>query len=250
MIQKNIDIQNKYKKNLSTIIEMPQSKIKDFLILSHCFTCNKAYKLYKNLSRTLVEYGYGVARYDVMGLGHSKGDFSHTSFSTNVEDLISVYDYISKNYKKPSFLFGHSLGGLVSIKAANSLDSIKGLAIVGSPYNFDNLIRLFSNYEDELKEKGNVIVNLSGRNINIGLDYLNDLRRQNIYEIIKNFDRSIIILHSDSDEIVAYDHGLKLFNSIKSDKSFITLKGVDHLVTKKEDSRYIGQILSTWMENL
>ena len=202
MMQKNINIKNKYNKNLSTIIEMPKTQIKDFIIISHCFTCNKLYKLYKNLSKTLVENGYGVVRYDVMGLGHSKGDFSDTSFSTNVEDLISIHDYISENYKEPSYLFGHSLGALVSIRAANSLDSIKCVASVGSPYNFDNLIRVFSNYEDKLKDKDSLIVNLAGRDIGIGLDYLNDLKKQNIDEIIKDFNRSIIIFHSDSDKIV------------------------------------------------
>lgn len=249
MIQENVNIQNKYNKNLSTIIEMPKNNIKEFIIISHCFTCSKLYKFYNNISKTLVENGYGVVRYDVMGLGESEGDFSHTSFSTNVEDLISVYDYISKHYKKPSYLVGHSLGSLVSIKAANILDSIVGVATIGSPSNFDNLIRLFSSYEDELKKKDNMVVNLAGRSINIGLDYLEDIRDESIDETLKIFNRSIIIFHSNSDRTVAYDHGLKLFNSIDADKSFVTLKNVDHLVSNKKDSQYIGNILYTWMEN-
>lgn len=250
MVQENVNIKNKYNKNLSTIIEMPKSNIKDFIIISHCFTCSKLYKLYNSLSKFLVEKGYGVVRYDVMGLGDSEGDFSQTSFTTNVEDLISVYNYISENYKKPSFLFGHSLGSLVSIKAANLIDSIVGVAIVGSPSNFDNLIRLFSIYEDQLKEKDNMVVNLSGRDINIGLNYLKDIRDESVDEIFKDFNRSIIIFHSNSDKTVSYDHGLNLFNSIHSEKSFITLKDVDHLVSNKEDSTYIGDILWTWLEGL
>lgn len=249
MIQKNVNIKNKYNINLSAIIEIPEGQIKDFIVISHCFTCSKLYKLYKNLSKALVENAYGVCRYDVMGLGSSKGNFSHTSFSTNVEDLISVYDYISENYKTPSYLLGHSLGALVSIKAANSLTSVKGVSTVGSPYNFNNLIKFFSNYENELKKNNNIIVDLSGRSINIGLDYLNDLRKQNIEESIKNFNQSIIIFHSDTDKIVPYKQGLKLFNSINSNKNFISLKGVDHLVNNKEDAEYIAKILYNWMEN-
>lgn len=248
-MQENIVIKNKYNKNLSATIEMPEENIKDFIIISHCFTCSKLYKLYNNISKTLVKMGYGVVRYDVMGLGDSEGDFSDTSFSTNVEDLITVYDYISENYKKTRYLFGHSLGGLVSIKAANILDSIIGVVTVGSPFNFDNLIRIFSNYEDELKENYNIVVNLSGRNINIGLDYLKDLKGESTKDIIKDFNKSIIIFHSNSDRVVPYDHGLKLFNSINSDKNFITLNNVDHLVGNKVDSIYIGDILYTWLEN-
>lgn len=249
MLRKDIEIKNKYNKNLSVIIEIPKNNIKDFVIITHCFTCSKLYKLYNNISKVLVENAYGVVRYDVMGLGNSEGDFSESTFTTNVEDLISVYDYISKNYKAPTYLFGHSLGGLVSIKAANLLDSIAGVVTVGSPSNFNNLIKLFSSYEEQLREKDNIIVNLAGRNINIGLDYLKDLKRENIHNIIKDFKKSIIIFHSNSDRIVAYTEGLSLFNSINSEKSFITLKAVDHLVNKSEDSQYIGDILCTWMEN-
>ena len=249
MLQKNIVIKNKYNKNLSAIIEMPKEGVKDFIIISHCFTCSKLYKLYNNISKVLVEKGYGLVRYDAMGLGDSEGDFGDTSFSTNVEDLMTIYDYISQNYKKPGFLIGHSLGSLVSIKAANLLESIKGVATIGSPYNFNNLIKLFSTYEDELKEKDNIVVNLLGRDINFGLDYLKDLRNENAENIIKDFKKSIIIFHSKSDRTVAYDDGLKLFNLIDSEKSFITLKDVDHLVSNKEDSIYIGEILHTWLEN-
>ena len=69
-------------------------------------------------------------------------------------------------------------------------------------------------------------------------------------EIIESFNKSIIIFHSNSDRVVPYDEGLKLFNAINSEKSFITLKNVDHLAGNKEDSSYIGEILSTWLENL
>lgn len=245
-----VEVKNKYNKKLSAIIELPEGNVKDFIIISHCFTCSKIYKLYNSISKDFIEYGYGVVRYDVMGLGDSEGDFSNASFTTNVEDLIAIYDYVAKNYKKPSFLLGHSLGSLVSIKAANILDSIKGVATVGSPSNFDALISIFSIYEEQLLEKSAIKVNLAGRKLNIGLDYLEDLRLESVDKILNDFKKEIIIFHSNTDQTVSYDHGLELFNSINSNKSFITLKNVDHLVSNKEDSAYIGDILYTWLESI
>lgn len=249
-MQKRIMVKNKYDKNLSAIIEMPEENTKDFIIVSHCFTCSKIYKLYNNISNLLVSKGYGVIRYDAMGLGDSEGDFSKSSFTTNVEDLISIYDYVCKNYKNPAYLFGHSLGSLVSIKGANILESIKGVATVGGPYNFDILIGLLSQYEEELQADHKGSVKLGGRNINLGLDYLKDIRQESVEEIISNFNKEIIIFHSDKDKTVPYSHGLRLFNSINSDKSFISLKDVDHLVSQEKDARYIGEILHLWLENL
>ena len=249
LVQKRIKIKNKYHKNLSVIIETPEEEIKDFIVISHCFTCSKSYKLYNNISKILVARGYGVVRYDAMGLGDSEGDFGQTSFSTNVEDLIAVYDYISETYKKPRFLFGHSLGSLVSIKAANRLESVLGVATVGGPSDFSNMIKLFSKFEDDLKEKENIVVNLAGRDINMGLAYLEDVKAESSKEIIENFNKSIIIFHSDTDKTVSYDQGLSLFNSIKAEKSFITLKNADHLAGDEKDSRYIGELLYAWLEN-
>lgn len=243
-------IKNKYDKKLSLIIEAPKERIKDFIIISHCFTCSKSYKLYNNISKYLVEKGYGVVRYDAMGLGNSEGDFSSSSFSTNVEDLICVYDYIAGEYKEAKYLFGHSIGSLVSIKAASSLDSIRGIATVGSPSSFDNLDKLFSNYEEDLRENKTKEIKLAGRNIKLGLRYLEDLRNTDIKEVIKAFKKPIIIFQSDSDRTVPYSDGLNLFNLIGGDKSFITLKNVDHLAGDERDSKYIGEILCSWLENL
>ena len=248
-MKERVSIKNKYGKKLSAIIEGPEGDIKDFVIISHCFTCSKLYKLYNNISEFLAEMGYGVVRYDAMGLGDSEGDFSKTSFSTNVDDLISVHSYISEHYKSPAYLFGHSIGGLVSIKASNGLESIKGVVTVGSPYNFDNLINVFSNYESALKNQGSLEVKLGGRSINIGMEYLQDVRDENLEETIKKFNKSIIMFQSDTDMTVGYNDGLKLFNSIKSQKSFITLRNVDHLAGEKADSKYIGNILYSWLEN-
>lgn len=247
-MQEKVNIKNKYNKNLSLIIELPEGKVKDFIIISHCFTCSKLYKLYNSISNDLKAKGYGVARYDVMGLGASEGDFGQSSFSTNVDDLMSVYEYIAENYQKPKFLFGHSIGGLVSIKAANNLDSIKGVITVGSPYNFDNIINVLSRYESELIQNDNIDVNLLGRTINIGIDYLTDIRSESADEIVSNFNKEIIIFHSKTDQTVNYSQGLKLFEKIKSQKSFITLNNVDHLVSNKKDSTYISELLTVWLD--
>lgn len=248
-MQKKLSIKNKYNKKLSAIIEIPDNHINDILIISHCFTCSKIYKLYNNISKILVDKNYAVVRYDVMGLGESEGDFSESSFTTNVEDLLSVYDYISTHFKTPRYLFGHSLGSLVSIKAANILDSIIGVSTVGSPSSFNNLIKLFSYYEEELNKNDKTSVKLAGRNINIGLNFLEDLRNSNANEIIDTFDKSILIFHSDSDLTVSYKDGINLFNSINSEKSFITLKNADHLANDLKHSNYIAEMLSIWIDH-
>lgn len=248
-MQKKVFVKNEYNKNLSVIINLPEENLKDIVIVSHCFTCSKSYKLYNSISKTLTAKGYGVVRYDVMGLGNSAGDFSKTSFSTNVEDLVSIYNYMSKNYKQPRYLFGHSIGSLVSIKAANKLDAVIGVATVGGPSDFTNLLRLYSYHQEELIKNERITAKIGGRDIKIGIDYLEDMKKESISQIITNFNKSIIMFHSNTDQTVSYKDGLKLFNSLTAKKSFVTLDNVDHLVKNKKDSQYIGEILYLWLEN-
>lgn len=250
MVHKSLKIKNKYNKKLAAILDMPKENIKDYVIFNHCFTCSKDYKIYNNISKTLVNRGYATIRFDMMGLNNSEGDFSDGSFTTNVEDLISIYEYMEQNYNPTKFLIGHSLGGLISIKASEKLKDVKGIATIGSPFNLNGLINIFSKYIDELYEKGNAKIDIAGREFKIGRKFLEDIKNEDIENTIKKFNKSIIIFHSDTDKVVPYEYGIKLFNAINYDKSFITLKDVNHLVSEKDDAYYIGDILSNWFDNI
>ncbi|MBS4538452.1 alpha/beta hydrolase [Clostridium sp. D2Q-11] len=248
MFSKEISIKNKYNKFLSILLEYPDDTLKDYIIFNHCFTCSKNYKIYNNISKILVKNGYGTIRFDMTGLGDSEGDFEDTNLTTNIEDLISVYEYISSNYKTPKFLIGHSLGGLISIKAASQLPFIKGIATIGTPYNLNGLIKLFSKYEDELSSKGKTEIDIAGRKFKIGDHFLEDIKNENIHQSMRKFDKPIIIFHSNKDKTVPFESGLKLFNLISSPKSFITLQDANHLVSNKDDGYYIGSILARWFD--
>lgn len=250
MFHKNLKIKNKYNKSLAVILDIPKSNVKDYVIFNHCFTCSKNYKIYNNISKILLENGYATIRYDMMGLGNSEGDFSDSSFTTNIEDLISVYEYIKENYKAPKFLVGHSLGGLISMKASRKLNSIQGVATIGSPFNLNNLIEIFSKYSDEFDRKGYAKINISGRDFNISNKFFREIKNEPIETMVQDFNKSIIIFHSDVDRVVNYQHGIKLFKNINSHKNFITLKNVNHLVSERKDAYYIGNILSNWFNNI
>ncbi len=51
--------------------------------------------------------GIGVIRFDFTGLGESEGEFSDTNFSSNVDDLITVFDYMKENNTTPQIIIGN-----------------------------------------------------------------------------------------------------------------------------------------------
>ncbi|HER39828.1 MAG TPA: alpha/beta fold hydrolase, partial [Salinimicrobium catena] len=134
MNYKKVFFKNKEGNELSGYLELPLNKEPhSFVLFAHCFTCNKNFFAVKNVARSLSEKGYGVLRFDFTGLGESEGDFSETTFSGNVEDLLSAAEFLEKEHSAPSLLVGHSLGGAAVILAAKQLPSVKAVATIGAP---------------------------------------------------------------------------------------------------------------------
>ncbi|MEW7291610.1 bifunctional alpha/beta hydrolase/OsmC family protein [Aquimarina sp. 2304DJ70-9] len=242
-----VTFENREGNSLSGILELPGNRdAHNFVLFAHCFTCNKNLKAASNISKALIEQGYGVLRFDFTGLGESEGDFEDTNFSGNVEDLIAASDYLSKNQKAPSLLIGHSLGGTASIFAASRIKSIRALATIGAPSNPVHVKNLMKCSLPEIEEKGKAIVNLSGRDFTIKKQFIDDLESHSLPQIIKNLEKPILVLHSPQDTIVGIKNAEEIYLSARHPKSFISLDGADHLLSRKKDSIYVGHAITGW----
>jgi alpha-beta hydrolase superfamily lysophospholipase len=94
----------------------------------------------RSLANHLARAGFDVFNLDLRGHGRSRhfgarGPRSVDDYVT--EDLPAAVEEIALHTgKRPTFLVGHSLGGLVSYAAAPQLDgAIAGVASIGSPYH-------------------------------------------------------------------------------------------------------------------
>jgi putative redox protein len=238
---------NPYKEKLVGRLELPlNQKPHNFAIFAHCFTCNKNLSAVKNISRELTANGFGVLRFDFTGLGESDGDFENTNFSGNVDDLISAADFLAKNYAAPTVLVGHSLGGTAAIFAASKIDSIKAVATIGAPSNPKHVQNLLHSNLDEIKANGIAKVNLGGREFTIKKQFLDDLEMQSIPNLAKNLEKALLIMHSPQDTTVEIKNAESIYVAAKHPKSFVSIDGADHLLMKKEDSIYVGNVISNW----
>ena len=53
-------------------------------------------------------------------------------------------------------------------------------------------------------------------------------------------------MHSPVDEIVDVDHARRIYAMLQHPKSFVSLDSADHLLTRREDSEYVADVLSAW----
>lgn len=234
---------------LSAKLELPESQPPhNYAVFAHCFTCNKNLNAVRSISRALNREGIAVLRFDFTGLGESKGDFSDSNFSSNVSDIKSACDFLALHYTPPSILVGHSLGGAAVIFAAEQIDSIKAVATIGAPASPQHITHLFENDLDTIITSGSAKINLGGRPFNISRQFIDDVSSKNMSSILTTLRKALIVFHSPQDNIVTIDNAAEIYKIAHHPKSFVSLDKADHLLSRKEDSEYVGMVIAGWVK--
>ena len=242
-----VSFKNKNDELLAGRLELPKNlQPHNFVIFAHCFTCNKNLNAVRNIGRALTNAGFGVLRFDFTGLGESDGDFENTNFSGNVDDLVIAAAYLKENYMAPTLLIGHSLGGAAVIFAAAQIPSVKAVAVINSPSNPSHIMHLLKSSAEEIIQNGKAVVNLAGRDFTIKKQFLDDLKDKPLTEVVRDFGKALLILHSPQDSTVNIKNAEEIFKAARHPKSFVSLDGADHLLSKKEDSQYVGNVIAGW----
>lgn len=224
----------------------PGPSPRTWALFAHCFTCTKNVRAAVDISRALASDGVGVLRFDFTGLGESEGDFADTNFSSNVEDLVAAARFMDEELGAPAILVGHSLGGAAVLQAAAELPEVRAVTTIGAPADPEHVLRHIEASADEIEERGEAEVSIGGRPFRVKKQFLDDLRSQHVEGILSGLEPALLFMHSPADDVVGIDNAARLYQMAKHPKSFISLDRADHLLTEKEDSRYVAAVLAAW----
>lgn len=217
------------------------------VVISHCFTCSKDYKAIKRIATELASAGIAVFRFDMSGLAESRGDFSRTTLSTNVQDLARAVEHARTLVEAPLFLMGHSLGGAASILSATKIEDVHGLVTLAAPSTTTALQR----FQVALRKpagEGLWQIEVGGIAYRLRDEFFEDLGQHDLLAALGNFQRPLLVLHSPSDETVDYEHALKLFEAAGGPKSLFTLQGADHLlVGDRQAPAWTAGAIDSWI---
>lgn len=217
-------------------------------LFAHCFTCTRNLKAARNITRALAASGFAVLRFDFTGLGESEGDFSETTFSSNLDDLEDAAGWMGDRVAAPQLLVGHSLGGAAVLAVAERLGSVEAVATLAAPASTEHVLKQFGDDLETIETEGSAEVRLAGRAFRIRRDFVEDARRHALEERLRALRRALLVLHSPTDEIVGIDNAQAIFTAALHPKSFVSLDDADHLLSDAEDSRYAGSVIASWAE--
>ena len=249
MERKRLEFPGAFGNDLVGRLERPdpsQGEPAAYALFAHCFTCSKDLKAAVRISRTLVERGIAVFRFDFTGIGESSGDFGDTDFSSNLDDLEAAADFLRREYRAPQILIGHSLGGAAVLAAAERIPEVEAVATIGAPSDTEHLRETLLRKAPELEETGEARVQLGPKTFTIKRQLLDDLGRDHLEAAIGGLGRALLIFHSPVDEIVDIDNARRIYQAARHPKSFVSLDDADHLLTNPRDARYVGEVLAAW----
>lgn len=233
---------------LAARLDIPAGPIRATALFAHCFTCSKDILAAKRIASELARVGIAVLRFDFTGLGSSKGEFAHTNFSSNVQDLVIAADYLRQNYSAPSLLIGHSLGGAAVLAVAAEIPEVKGVVTIGAPADAEHVLHNFSADVETIERDGKAEVSLAGRPFTIEKQFVDDVRGSNLTDRIAAMRKPLLVLHSPIDQTVGVENASAIFGAARHPKSFVSLDSADHLLSKSADANYAASVIAGWAD--
>ena len=233
---------------LAARLELPGGAApRAYAIFAHCFTCGKDAVAASRIARALTEHGIAVLRLDFTGLGQSDGDFGNTGFTSDVKDLVAAADHLRTEYAAPSLLIGHSLGGAAVLAARHGIPEARAVVTIGAPADPSHIAHLLSEARDTIERDGEATVTLGGRDFCVRSSFLADMADQPQAERIHGLKAALLVMHSPQDETVGVDNARQIFDAARHPKSFVSLDGADHLLTRRRDAEYAATVLAAWV---
>src|SRR4029450_11879235 len=199
--------------SLAGRLELPDGEPRAFALFAACFTCTKDIFAAGRIAEGLARHGIAVLRFDFTGLGASEGDFAHTNFTSNIEDLVKAADFLRDHYMAPTILIGHSLGGAAVLAAAHRVPEAGGrggaavlasrhrvpeapaVATIAAPADPAHVAHLFTDKRAEIESEGEAEVLLVGRPFRIRKQFLDDVAKQNSAAKLAQLGKALLIFH-------------------------------------------------------
>ena len=154
MPAEKFDFPNAQGQTLAALLDRPDGPVRAVALFAHCFTCGKNNRAARRIAEGLKLHGIAVLRFDFTGLGASEGEFANTTFSSNVDDLVAAADHLRRTLAAPAILIGHSLGGAAVLAAAHRVPEAKAVVTIAAPFDPAHVVGLFGEKVADIGRQG------------------------------------------------------------------------------------------------
>lgn len=208
-----------------------------------------SYDYYTDEAETFAENGIAALTFDCIGAvgrSQSSGEITDYSVLTEAKDLNAVLDSMGKLPKVDTgklFLWGHSLGGLVSTYIGCSRpDDICGLMLAEPSFVYPDAARALC---PDLSEVPDVVTDTRMFGSVVGKIFVTDMASLDIFSMMPDCDRDAEIYLGTVDCLGSgyheyFERAVTLFPSAK----IVDLEGADHYFQHEDGERLMEKSLA------
>jgi putative redox protein len=147
---------------------------------------------------------------------HAGEEPASATFGLCVDDLAIAVAQLRSSMAAPSILVGHSLGGVAVLAIAARVPEARTVVTLATPAD-----------AAQVADLGQIGV-------------------QALRQRIATLRRALLVIHSPDDEVVRIGNARVIFEAARHPKSFISLDGADHLLTRPADAAYAASVIAAW----
>jgi alpha-beta hydrolase superfamily lysophospholipase len=232
---------------------------------------------YVELVASLVENGFAVFSFDLRGHGRSEGQRGHApDFNSFMDDIDLLVSYAAEQYPdKPSFIYGHSLGGLLVLNYAlrrtpdvsGVISSSPGLRSELTDQKLKvNLSKVLGSVWPTLSLPSGLDASKISRDPMVVEAYRNDPLVSDqvsvgfakgsieaidwVYDHASEFSLPLLLMHGTADEL-CYAHGTEEFcDRVPSNCTLKLWDGYFHELHHEPGKEQVFEYLLNWMEDI
>jgi dipeptidyl aminopeptidase/acylaminoacyl peptidase len=233
-MEEKVVIKNSKGLNLCAVISYPdKNKQYPAVLILHGLIGYKEEAHLAELAKLLTKSGFVAIRFDASGSGESQGSFEEDYSSTNyLKDIKCVYGYIQKLdfvNKDRIGIFGHSMGGMLSIVFASQHPEIK-TCIAVSPTTTLIAANAIQGIINEWQEIGYFFRKTShGESaIRVPVSLIVDANKFDALDYIQKLTCPFLMVIGLIDEVVSPDDSRRIFHLANEPKELVEFKNIGH----------------------
>ena len=194
-------------------LDLPDGKPRAVVLVAHCCSGGNAGPAAAQFARAFSEQGMAVLSLD---LAYACEKLATAAFSSVVNDLALAVAQLRYTVAAPSILDGHSLGGAAALAIAARVPEARAVVTLAAPAD-----------AAQAGDTGQRVVQV--------------LREQ-----IAALGRALLVMHSPDDEVVSFANAWVIFEAASHPKSFISLDGADHQLSRLADAAHAAGVIAAW----
>jgi acylglycerol lipase len=233
---------------------------------------------YLHVGKSMTDAGYALVGFDLRGHGKSGGPRGHfPSLNVVIQDIRQFSKFLVQRYPDiPHFLYGHSLGGLLSLVYALQYHTgLNGVIVTGAALrsslqeqkNKIAMVNLLGSLLPTITVPSGLAATTISRDADVVQKYINDplvhdktsfgLGKSALAAIdfcfahAKEFAPPLLIMHSAADKLT-YPSGSEDFARLASEtNSDVTLKlwdGLYHEIHNEPEKAEVFKVVIEWLE--